>query len=165
MFEIKQGGTTIKATTHWTPYAKRLAARSMYEKGKNFVVAAVLLQQKRGYNFVVQHLLCQGIEITLKAALLLKDFDRYAPRLLRFGHNLLKLIEAALLEFGLAPLREPLRTDIAQLSSLYSKHALRYGSFLDIFLDPETINSDRPGRRLLAAMRLIDRELRRLLAV
>jgi hypothetical protein len=34
----------------WTPYAKRQYALSMYQKGKNFPAAAILLRQKEDTN-------------------------------------------------------------------------------------------------------------------
>jgi hypothetical protein len=52
---------------------KQEIAAAMYVKGKNFLGAAMLLRQKGGYEYVVLHLMCQGIEITLKAFLLFKD--------------------------------------------------------------------------------------------
>ena len=53
-----------------TIHGKRLVAESMYAKGKGFLGAALLLRREGGYGYVVLQLLCQGVEITLKALLL-----------------------------------------------------------------------------------------------
>lgn len=59
--------SVISAVGHaqLTAHGKRLVASSMFAKGKAFLGAAILLRQKGGYEFVVLHLLCQGIEVTL----------------------------------------------------------------------------------------------------
>lgn len=146
----------------WTPYARRLRAKSMYWKGKSFIAAAIRLREHEGYEYVVLHLACMGIEITLKGLLLLKDFKRYEPKLKAvYGHNLTPLVNDALSEFGLFPAREPLAKELDYLSSLYVKHLLRYGSFFDILVDPNTIKSEQVLRRLAAALRLAERELTR----
>ena len=59
-----------------TPYAKRLMADGHYRRGQHFIAAAILLRQHGGHEYVVLHLLCQGVEIVLKAILLLRDFDK-----------------------------------------------------------------------------------------
>lgn len=149
------------ATMHRTVHAERWIARSMYTKGKSFIAAVILLRQRGGYEFVVLHLVCQGVEIVLKALMLLKDFTRYEPRLKEYGHKLDRLVGDALSEFGLHPARAPLEKEIGFLSALYSKHLLRYNSDFDIFVDPNTIESERVFRRLAAVLRLAERELRR----
>jgi len=77
----------------------------MYVKGKNFLGAAILLRQKGGYEYVVLHLMCQGVEVTLKALLLLKNYKRYEPKLKKYGHRLMPLVADVLAEFELRPLR------------------------------------------------------------
>ena len=69
----------------WTDYAKQWVAASMYSKGKNFLGAALLRRQNAGYEYVVLHLICQGAEITLKGLLLFKDFEKYKPKLRKYG--------------------------------------------------------------------------------
>ena len=66
-------------TATLTVHGKRMVAESMYVKGKVFLGAAVLLRQKGGYEFVVLHLLCQGIEVVLKGLLLAIDYDKFNP--------------------------------------------------------------------------------------
>jgi len=78
-----------------TIHGKRVVAESMYAKGKSFIGAALLLRQWEGYEYVVLYLLCQGIEITLKGLLLMKDYDRYKGKLKPvFGHNIKELVTA-----------------------------------------------------------------------
>jgi hypothetical protein len=143
-----------------TIHGKRLVAESMYAKGKSFIGAALLLRQRGGYEYVVLHLLCQGIEITLKALLLWKEYDKYHPRLKKFGHHLAKLVNAAATEFNLHPPRDPFAAEIETLDSFYSSHRLRYGTFYDILVDPTNINSSRSLRRIAAVIRLADRHVR-----
>jgi len=144
----------------WTTYAKRQYGLSMYSKGKNFLGAAVLLQRHGGHQYVVLHLICQGIEAALKGLLLIKDFDRFRPLMRRYGHNLTPLIRDALNEFGLAQMRPSLSTELKSLSNLYLQHLLRYGSFYDLIVDPDTIPIDLVIRRVTATLRLGERELR-----
>jgi hypothetical protein len=82
----------LKGVARPSWHGRRLIAASMYQKGKHFVLAALLLRQKGGYEYVVLHLLCQGIEITLKALLLSADYDTHRPKLRSYGHDLLRLI-------------------------------------------------------------------------
>jgi len=120
ILEARVGGGT------WTPYAKRQCALSMYSKGKSFLGAAILVRQAGGYEYVVLHLLCQGIEIVLKAILLIRNFDRYSGKLKRYGHDLGKLSAAVITEFDrLKPIGPALATELAALNSLYSTHRLR----------------------------------------
>ena len=152
--------TIVSAVGHaqLTTHGKRLVAASMYAKGKAFLGAAILLRQKGGYEFVVLHLLCQGVEVTLKGLLLLIDHDKYKPRLRRIGHNLLSASEATAKAAGLSPLKRDIRTELEVLSNLYSKHLLRYGSGYDILVDPSTIPSHRVLRRMGAVLRLAERK-------
>ncbi|HET9390980.1 MAG TPA: hypothetical protein VFO44_15135 [Steroidobacteraceae bacterium] len=86
-------------------YSKSLVAKSMYAKGRSFVEAAYLLHKNGGYEFVVLHRLCQGIEVVLKAVLLAIDYDRYRPQLKDVnGHNLVKAADIVLVAAGLSPM-------------------------------------------------------------
>ncbi len=42
----------------------------MYAKGKAFLGAAIFLRKKNGYDFVVLHLIFQGVVVMLKGLLL-----------------------------------------------------------------------------------------------
>ena len=57
---------SVAGTAHLSTHGKRVVAESMYAKGKAFLGAAILLRSKNGHEYVVLHLLCHGIEITLK---------------------------------------------------------------------------------------------------
>jgi len=52
--EVKLGKGT------WTKHAKRLAALSMYDKGRTFFGAAILVDERAGNQWVVLHLVCQS---------------------------------------------------------------------------------------------------------
>lgn len=143
------------------PAGKRLVAESMYQKGKSFLGAAILLHKKRGHEYVTLHLLCQGMECVLKGLLLLKAYDKHMPKLKRIGHNLERLATTARREFALRPPNPKLETELRHLSHLYSSHLLRYGNVRDIFVDAHTIQSDHVWRCITAVLRLAERHLRR----
>ena len=148
-----------------TAHGKRQIAASMHGKGKAFVVAHLLL--KRQINdepgqYVVLNLLAQGVEITLKSFLLLRDYDKYRPKLEKpLGHDLAETARVTLEAFALKPLREPLNSDLVHLSDIYAKHLLRYGNLRDILVAPSSISSDHVLRRVAASIRLAERELKR----
>lgn len=143
-----------------TTYGKRKVAESMYAKGKSFLAAAILLRQRGGYEYVVLHLICQGVEITLKALLLFKNYDRYRGLLKKyFGHDLEKLFTATSQEFGVGRISKLVAAELKALNSLYSNHNLRYGTFFDVLVNPETIGSDRTLRKITAVIRLADRNV------
>jgi hypothetical protein len=144
------------------PYGKRMVALSMYEKGKNFVGAAVLLRRMQGNQYVVLHLLCHGIEGILKGLLLLHDYDTFQPQLTTsIRHDLRKAAQLCSGEFGLKPpdANAVLAGQLKDLNELYRKHRLRYGTGLDILIDPTTIPYDRVLRRIAAVLRLAERHL------
>jgi len=139
-------------------HGKRMVAESMYAKGKAFLGAAVLLRRNGGYEYVVLHLLCQGIEIVLKGLLLAIDYDTFKPKLKQYGHNLLSVTDAATSAAGLSPLRPNIRAEMDALNQLYSRHLLRYGSGYDILVNPSTIPNRLVLRRIVALLRLIERK-------
>lgn len=143
--------------TNWTPHGKRLIALSMCEKGKSFIGAALLLRKQGGYEYVVLHLLCQGIEVLGKGYLLLQNYDKYEPQLRSIGHNLEKLMGEVEQVSGINLRAREVQTEVTDLNQLYSQHLLRYGSGMDVLIDPRTISSDRVLRRLAAVLRYADR--------
>jgi len=152
--EMKASGGAL------TIHGKRMVAESMYAKGRSFIGAALLLRQRGGYEYVVLHLLCQGIEITLKGLLLIKDYDKYKGKLKSaFGHNIKKLVAVAISEFGVRPMRPALEAELEMLTSLYSRNRLRYGTFYDVLVNPETIQSCLTLRKIAAVIRLADRHV------
>lgn len=143
-----------------TIHGKGMVARSMYAKGKSFLGAAILLRQRDGYEYVVLHLICQGIEVIFKALLLLKNYDLYRTQLKKpFGHDLERLINAAVGEFNVRPMSHALMMELETLNSLYSNHWLRYGTLYDVLVNPETIHSDLMLRKVAAIIRFTDRHL------
>jgi len=130
----------------------------MTEKGRAFVGSAMLLRQQGRNEFVALHLLCQGIEILGKGYLLSQNYDFYNPRLARkYGHNLLKLIRKVESLSGLQLRKGEAYTQLQLLDTLYAQHNLRYGSAMDVLVDPATIRSDALTRRLAAVLRYADR--------
>ena len=126
-------------------------------KGKAFIGAALLLRQRGGYEYVVLHLLCQGIEVLGKGYLLLVNYDAHKPKLRKYGHNLVKLVEAV--EAMHEPiLKTGVRAELKVLSSLYSQHLLRYGSGYDVLVNPNTIPSERVLSRVAALLRVAERK-------
>lgn len=144
--------------------AKQLVGISMYAKGKAYVGAAIILRRQDASEptqYVALHLVCQGVEVALKGLLLLRDYDYFIQRLRKpIGHDLVAVAKEASDAFGLSPLRLPLMSELRALSLLYSRHFLRYGSVHDIFVDPRGISHEKVLRRLAAAIRLAERELR-----
>ena len=142
-----------------TTHGRRILANALYTRGINFVGAAVLLQKHGGDRYVVLHLLCQGIEIIVKALLLFLDYSKYDKLQRKFGHDLEKIISTALLAYRLRPLRPSLAAEVKILNDFYSAHLLRYGGLHDIF--GASIGSGRTFRRVAAVLRLANRELGR----
>jgi len=142
----------------WTPHGKRLIAQSMYMKGKAFIGAALLLRRRDGYEYVVLHLLCQGIEVLGKGYLLLVNYDAHKPKLRKYGHNLVKLVAAVETAMHEPILKAVVRTELEVLSSLYSQHLLRYGSGYDVLVNPNTIPSGRVLSRVAALLRVVERK-------
>lgn len=158
--DLKVSGGTL------TVYGKQLVAESMYQKGRSFLGAALLLHQQKGYEFVVLHLLCQGVETTLKGLLLYKDYNKYKNKLKKrkrdkftFGHALKALADAASSEFGITSMTPTLVAELNNLNVLYSSHRLRYGTFFDILVNPDTIQSRNVWRKIAAVIRLADRHV------
>ncbi len=155
------------ATTHtvtgiggglMTTYAMSLLAKAMYEKGRSFIGASLLFNQKNGNEFVVLHLLCQGIEIVLKAMLLAKDYSHYKPRLKDIGHNLIKAAAAARRATGQHVFTHGTLVELQRLNAYYQQHLLRYAGNVDIFIDPVSIPHERVFRHTLALVRYADRK-------
>ena len=140
-------------------YGKRIAAEATYAKGKAFVEAAILLRRRRGYDDVVLHLLCQGIEVVLKGLLLAMNYDQFKPRLEDLGRDLVHLAEETAAAAGLKSPSPALQAELERLSNLYSVHAPRYGTSYDIVINPTTIRSARILRRTAALVRLVGRKM------
>ena len=140
-------------------HGKRMVARVTYAKGASFLGAAVLLRRQHGYEAVVLHVLCQGVEIVLKGILLFRNYDKYQPKLRQMGHNLEKLAMTAVREFRTRPLAAGMLAELNVLSGLYSKHLLRYGTFYDVLVDPASIPTAQVSKKILAVIRLANRHI------
>ncbi len=114
----------------------------MYDKGKAFLVASILVKRNSGdleyVDYVVLHLLCQGTENVLKGLLLLKDFKLYWPRLRKMGHDLTKVARATAAAYGRPPPRGAFAKELAELSKGYHDHQYRYGGLADLLIRPQT---------------------------
>lgn len=129
----------------------------MYEEGKHFVGAALLVRQHGGSEAVVLHLFCQGVEIALKGLLLVADYDKFRSQLRKpLGHNLEHLVKAVS-EVATIGHRSGVLAELAALNKLYSTHRLRYASGYRILVDPATIPHRQVLRRFAAAIRLVER--------
>jgi hypothetical protein len=149
----------IKATVRPTKFAQREVAKIMYLRGKSFLRAAMLLRREGGYEYVVLHILCQGIEVILKGLLLLENYDKYRPLLRVFGHDLAVLVKEAIMLFRLRRLDGQLESQLNALNTLYRKHLLRYASSIDILIEPSSIESNHVLRKTAAVIRLCERQI------
>jgi hypothetical protein len=155
-----------------TKHGKREIALAMYRKGNSFIGAAILLRQHGGDEYVVLHLLCQGIEILMKGLLLVVDYDRFKPRLRTktprrraaepsrrggIGHNLLAATDEAMKAAGLPAFRGAAHAELKGLNTLYTRHLLRYASTHDVLVDGRTIPHRRLLHRIGALLRRISR--------
>jgi hypothetical protein len=151
---------------------KRLRAHQMFDRGMSFLGAAVLLRKHGGNDYVFLHLVCQALELMLKAVLLFADYDSFVKKLPPrsrqtpegHGHNLVKLAKSACECYQrLKPLSAPLLSERAALNRLYQDQPLplRYAGLHDFFIHPGSIKRDLVLRRTGAMAKLIQRELRR----
>ena len=121
---------------------KKLITRYMYQRGRQFLFAALLLNEKIGKDYVYLHLICQGVEITLKSALLFKDYDKYKAKLIKpLGHDLEKTLKEYLSEYGIKRIDKRIISEISDLNLFYKKHRLRYATTIDILIDPGSLKS------------------------
>jgi hypothetical protein len=144
-----------------TQYAKGMIAHAMFHRGKQFIRAAILLDREDGYHYVVLHLFCQGLEIILKGLLLIRNFNLYSPQLKSIGHNLTEAAKKVMAEFGAKPLKKDIMHQLEGLNNLYGKHLLRYGSSLDIFIDPEQFPTNLVFKKAIQLIILGNRMLRK----
>lgn len=144
-----------------TQHAKRIVAHHMFDRGKQFIKGAVLLRREVGYQYVVLHLFCQGLEIILKGLLLLRNYNLYKPQLKNIGHNLIEATEKLRLDFGSKPLKKDIMEQLEGLNNLYRIHLLRYASPLDIVFDPKQFPSNLVFKKAIQLIMLGNRILRK----
>jgi hypothetical protein len=148
----------ITATLSPTPYVKRVISGMMYSKGKSFLAAAILLEEKSGDSSAVLHLICQGIEIILKAVLLAINYDKYHGKLKdKLGHDLTRLASETAKASGVKAITGDLLSELTTLNNLYKKHLLRYATNYDILLDTRAIESKLVVRKIHSTMRLLQK--------
>ena len=142
-----------------TQYGERMVARMMYDKGRGFLLAAALLSKQGGnqYEYVALHLLCQGIEIVLKAILLLVDYRKYKPKLRKLGHDLPALVVGVSSAVGRKLPRPALLDELRVVSDFYKRHQLRYAGTLDMFIKPDTVPTRRVEFASLGLIAVIER--------
>jgi len=151
----------VKATTagpmQLSQHAKTMIAQAMLVRGSNFLAAAILLKKHGGYQYVVLHLLCQGLEIIQKALLLSYDYGRFIKKLRdrsELGHDLLKGANAIVACYRLRPMKPELENELKMLNGYYADHLLRYASAVDILIDARSIPYDHVLRRAASLVRL-----------
>ena len=111
---------------------------------------------------VTANLMCQGIEVVLKALLIYKDKSKYGPKLRReYGHDLVKLADEVLRVYKLKPMSQSVRAELVFSSKLYESHFLRYGDARELVFNAGSIQDKHLVPRLVAAMKLAQRELSR----
>jgi hypothetical protein len=143
-------------------HSKLLIAMSMYQKGKAFLGASILLRKHdtgEATVYVALHIFCQGLETLLKGLLLLHNYDLFQPRLIKLGHRLPNLIEVTSKAYKLKPMSAPLLAEVTNLGDFYATERLRYGSGIDIFISPHSIESKGIQRRIYAVIRLSEMQL------
>lgn len=150
---------SLKAKAKLTTYGEQKVTESMYHKGRSFINAAILLRRQNGYEYVVLHLLCQGLEIILKSLLLHRDYDKYQPLMRKIGHDLERATNAVVVEFKRKKLSPELILELKELNNLYKNHWLRYGNGFDLLIDPKTISSERTLRRIYSLLKVVDRHI------
>ena len=141
-----------------TIHGKQLKADIMYNKGKEFVIASILLnQQSAQQTFVQIHLLLQGLEIILKSILLSKDYDKYNSQIKgKFGHNIPKLVTEVKTLYGLKNINKEFDKELQATNGHYLSSNLRYGSLLDIFINVSTVSVDAIADKTFKLIKILD---------
>jgi len=143
-------------------YTKEIVAKLMLSRGHSFLVSAILLNRHGGSHEVELYNICQGIEVTLKGFLLLKNYNKYKPllpKLKYFGHDLVKLSDAATQEYGLKPLASESKKELDELNIYYTNHYLRYSGAHDLLFPSTDLEYGAVVKRLFAAIKLTNRKL------
>ena len=138
-------------------YGKHVIATEMYTKGKAFIGASILLSRNHGHPSVILHLMCQGIELVLKAILLRCDYDRYQPLLRKLGHNLINIVNAARKASGFHLFMHTAQIELGQVNQYFTHQFLRYAGHFDIFIDPRTIEHRRLFQHTAAIIKYLEK--------
>ena len=159
---VAKAGAKLAGVAKLSKHGKLLISMSMYQKGKAFLGASILLRKHdtgEATEYVALHIFCQGLETLLKGLLLLHDYDSFQPRLIKLGHRLPILIEVTSKTYRLKPMSALLLAEVTNLGKFYATERLRYGSGIDILISPHSIESKRIRRRIYAAIKLSERQL------
>lgn len=143
-----------------TLYAKSEISKWMLYRGHSFLKSAILLKQSGGSHDVELYNVCQGTEVVLKGLLLLKVYDKYKPLLPKrkiFGHNLVKLANAAIFEYGVKELSTDETNELELLNIYYNNHFLRYAGAHDIFFPATSVEYGLTIRKLMACIKIASR--------
>ena len=133
-----------------------MIADAMFEKGASFTGAALLLREKGGYEHVVLHLICQGLENVMKSILLHEDYDKHKKKIKeKIGHNLVKAVNAVIKVKGSKGISNELRAQLENINHFYKNHFLRYGGMSDIFIQPQKGDSELVLQKLLQVIKVI----------
>ena len=136
--------------------AKRKIADAMFEKGVSFTGAAILLRRQGGYEHVVLHLICQGVENVMKSILLQENFDKYKKKIKKkIGHNLVLAVDEVIKEKGARNIAPELRDELIKINHFYKNHFLRYGGMSDIFVQCQKSDSDLVLYKLMQIINII----------
>lgn len=153
-------GATAITRMQLTLLSKRDVAKTMMARGGDFVGAALFLKREGGSGYTWRYLLCQGIELYLKGLLLLKDYDRFNPRLQKpLGHNLMTIADTCSKEYNIHRVSGVCRDQLIELNKAYLSHELRYASGISLLVDPERLECKRVMMRMAAVGRLTNRRL------
>lgn len=135
----------------------KLKVKGMYLRGRQFTHSALLLNEKTGKDYPFLHLLCLGLEIVLKSALLEKDYEKYKNYIEdNLKHNLDKCLKAYNKEYPTDKIDEKVLREISELNQVYNSFQLKYAMLSEILIEPKSIDSDLTLRFLAKLIEKFD---------
>jgi hypothetical protein len=133
----------LKGVGKLTNSGVKLKVKGMYLRGRQFTHSALLLNDKTGKDYPFLHLLCLGLEIILKSALLEKDYEKYKNYIKsNLKHNLDKCLKTYIEEYPIEKFDVNLISEIKSLNEFYNSFQLKYAMLSEIFIDPKNIESE-----------------------
>lgn len=136
----------------------KLKVKGMYLRGRQFTHSALLLNEKTGKDYPFLHLLCLGLEIVLKSALLEKDYEKYKNyNKNNLKHNLDKCLKAYILEYPTDKIDKKVLREISELNVFYNSFQLKYAMLSEILIEPKSIDSDLTIRFLAQLIEKFDK--------
>ena len=155
MKQLGFNGTGVLSRIKLGVKGRPIVANALFRKGKAFLKSAELIATNNDEptQYVARHLVCQGLEIVLKAMLLLRDYDKYEPKLRKqFRHDLVGIANEVVSIYNLKPFRVGVGAELRNLSDFYSKHLLRYAGLQDMLIESRTIGYKRVLKHLAPAI-------------